>query len=231
MSFAAIHLNAKSRWPSLAACPVCEQLCFPLVLLRWIWWGFAAPRTATKPARPPLVSLRRATCDAMLPISERESSDMIRFAIVVAIIASSLAAAAAQSDEGPPRWAANIARKQQVIMHGVPRPYSGMRDPLPDTNAKLQRGQAVFDQHCAACHGWTGQGTGPEAFAQVPAPADLEWMAHTPKARSEPYMYWTVAEGGRSFESGMPAFKRTLSTRDIWSVIAYVRAGLPHRSP
>jgi mono/diheme cytochrome c family protein len=156
---------------------------------------------------------------------------MIRIALALALVGAPLAAAAGQSDEGPPRWAANIVRKQQVIMNGVPRPYSAIRDPLPATSAKLARGRALFDRHCSSCHGWTGQGGGPEAFALVPAPADLEWLARTPKARSEPYMYWTIAEGGRSFESDMPAFKRSLSRNDIWSVIAYIRAGLPRRAP
>jgi mono/diheme cytochrome c family protein len=156
---------------------------------------------------------------------------MIRYAMAAGVVLLPLAAAAAQSDEGPPRWAASLVRKQQVIMHGVPAPYASMRDPLPDTRAKLDRGRAIFDRHCAACHGWTGQGTGPESFAQVPAPADLEWLAGKPKGRADPYMYWTIAEGGRQFESEMPAYKGTLSRRDMWSVIAYVRAGLPRRSP
>jgi mono/diheme cytochrome c family protein len=156
---------------------------------------------------------------------------MIRYVIVAAILAAPVAAAVAQSDEGPPRWAANAVRKQQVIMHGIPRPYAGLHDPTPATIARLQRGRTVFDHNCAACHGWSGQGTGPDAFAQVPAPADLEWLARTPKNPSEPYMYWTVAEGGQAFESEMPAFKSKLSKKDIWAVIAYVRAGLPRRSP
>jgi len=160
-----------------------------------------------------------------------QGNAMIRYVIAVAIVGLPLAAAVAQPDAGQPRWQANIVRKQQVIMQGVPRPYSAMRDPSPDTTAKLDRGRTIFDRQCAACHGWAGQGTGPEAFAQIPAPADLEWLAHTPKGRSDPYMYWTVAEGGKAFDSEMPAFKKTLSKRDIWSVIAYIRAGLPRRSP
>ena len=43
----------------------------------------------------------------------------------------------------------------------------------------------------------------------------------------EPYLYWTIAEGGRQFESDMPAFKDRLAKKDIWAVIAYIRAGLP----
>ena len=156
---------------------------------------------------------------------------MIRFATALSLFCMPLAAAAVQSDEGPPRWAANIARKQYVIMRGVPVDYRYQRDPRIDTAIKIRQGQAVLDRHCAACHGWTGQGTGPEAFALVPAPADLEWMAHTPKDKAEPYLYWTIADGGKEFESDMPAFKGTLKKNEIWAVIAYIRAGMPRRMP
>lgn len=158
---------------------------------------------------------------------------MIRYAVAIAMIGVPIAAlaAVAQSDQGPPRWMANIARKQHVIMNGVPRPYGAMRDTSPDTRAKLRRGRALFDRNCASCHGWSGQGTGPDAFALVPAPADLEWLARSPKDRAGPYIYWSIAEGGRSFGSEMPAFKGTLPRRDIWAVTAYIRAGMPNASP
>jgi len=42
-------------------------------------------------------------------------------------------------------------------------------------------------------------------------------------------MYWTIAEGGQWLGSDMPSFKGTLSRNDIWSVIAYIRAGLGTR--
>ncbi len=153
---------------------------------------------------------------------------LILFGVLLAL---PVGPAASQSDDGPPRWAASLARKQFVIMSGIPGDYRYARDPSIDTAVKLRRGQAVFDRHCAACHGWTGEGTGPEAFALVPAPADLEWMARTPKDKAEPYMYWTIAEGGRQFESDMPAFKKTLSKSDTWAVIAYLRAGMPRKTP
>jgi len=156
---------------------------------------------------------------------------MMRYVAAAVIGVSSFAVAAVQSDMDRPRWMANIARHQKVVMYGVPEPYSAMHDASPDTSAKLRRGAEVFDQHCASCHGWTGQGTGPEGLFLVPAPADLQWLARTPKAKSDPYIYWSIAEGGKPFDSEMPAFKRTLSKRDIWSVTAYLRAGMPHASP
>jgi mono/diheme cytochrome c family protein len=152
-------------------------------------------------------------------------------ALGLAAVGLSVAAVAAQSDMGPPRWAANIARKELVIMNGVPAPYTGMRDPYPDTQKKIRRGRMLFDTHCTGCHGWTGAGAGPEAFALVPAPADLEWLAKSPRTRSEPYIYWSVAEGGDRFDSDMPAFKDRLSKEDMWAVVAYVSAGLPRNSP
>ena len=155
---------------------------------------------------------------------------MIRYVIVAAIaLFAMVGLAMAQPDTGPPRWMANMSRLHQVVMNGIPRPYANARDPMPDTPAKLRRGAAVFDRHCAACHGASGQGTGPDAFALVPAPADLEWLARTPESRSEPYMYWSIAEGGQSFGSEMPAFKQTLSPKDRWSVIAFIRAGFPRQ--
>lgn len=136
-------------------------------------------------------------------------------------------AAVAQQDTGPPRWMANIVRHQQVIMNGVPEPYSNMRDPAPDSPAKLREGALLFDRHCAACHGIGGRGSGPEAWDLVPQPADLDWLVHSPAKKAEPYMYWSVAEGGQSVGSDMPAFKNKLEQKDIWSVIAYIRAGYP----
>ena len=158
---------------------------------------------------------------------------MIRLPTLLAIVAVPLTAAAlAQTEEGPPsRWRANTARHQKVIMYGVPAPYTTVRDPTPDTPAKLRRGRALFDSHCAACHGWSGQGNGPEGYYLVPAPADLEWLGRAPKNKADPYIYWSVAEGGKQFDSEMPSFKPTLTKQQIWSLAAYLRAGMPYKSP
>ena len=156
---------------------------------------------------------------------------MKRYAIAAVIVGLPLAAAAATQEMDQPRWMANMARHQKVIMHGVPAPYSAMRDPSRDTPDKLRRGRALFDRHCASCHGWSGQGTGPEGFFLVPAPADLAWLARAPEGRADPYLYWSIAEGGKPFDSEMPAFRQTLRKDEIWSVAAYLRAGMPNASP
>lgn len=129
------------------------------------------------------------------------------------------------------RWKANIARHQKVVMYGVPPPYDAVRDPTPDNDEKLRRGAAIFDRQCSSCHGWSGRGTGPEGFFLVPAPADLAWLSQTPRDKADPYIYWSIAEGGQAFDSEMPAYKHNLSVEDIWSVTAYLRAGMPYSNP
>lgn len=155
---------------------------------------------------------------------------LINSIVAIAIVSVPIAAAVGQSDQDLPRWMANMERKQHVIMNGVPGPYRSAQDPQPDNKAKLWRGGAIFDQHCASCHGWSGHGNGPDAYALVPAPADLEWLGRTPKSTAQPYLYWSIAEGGQRFNSEMPAYKQTLTKQEIWSVAAYLRAGMPPKS-
>jgi mono/diheme cytochrome c family protein len=154
---------------------------------------------------------------------------MIRYGATVAAFLLPIAATALAQPSDPPRWMANISRHHRVVLQGVPRPYTAVRDPLPDTPAKLRRGTEVFGRHCAACHGLEGGGMGPAGYELVPAPADLEWLVQAPRSTAEPYMYWSIAEGGQLFGSEMPAFKKTLSRRDIWAVIAYIRSGQSFR--
>lgn len=155
-------------------------------------------------------------------------------AITIALFVISVGVAYAQPGGWRSRWGtigpgtmANLARHHQAMMYGVPAPYHAARDPLPDTAAKLIRGREIFHQSCAGCHGTKGYGDGVAADDLVPPPADLAWLAQTPVSRKDSYMLWAISEGGHQFGSDMPAFKTTLSRNDIWSVIGYVRAGLP----
>ena len=44
---------------------------------------------------------------------------------------------------------------------------------------------------------------------------------------SDAYLYyWTIAEGGQPVDTDMPAFKETLSSNEIRSIVSYVRNGL-----
>ena len=85
----------------------------------------------------------------------------------------------------------------------------------------------MYETNCASCHGATGAGDGAAGRTLSPPPGNLAWLAQMPMVDWDPFMYWTVAEGGTQFGSAMPAFKDRLSKDDIWAVIAYIQARLP----
>ena len=49
--------------------------------------------------------------------------------------------------------------------------------PADDGNKEMTMGEAVFVEHCAACHGPAGDGTGPVAGLLRKPPPDLRWLS------------------------------------------------------
>jgi putative copper resistance protein D len=96
-------------------------------------------------------------------------------------------------------------------------PTAALTNPIPPTRASIERGQQVYQDNCAACHGPFGRGDGPAGRALNPRPADLRLHAtqHTPGQ-----LYWWVSKGFPG--SAMPAFEDTLSEEDRWNVLNYV---------
>jgi mono/diheme cytochrome c family protein len=116
----------------------------------------------------------------------------------------------------------STARHHAAMMDGVPAPYADLHNPLPRTPATAERGAA----NCASCHGETGLGDGPASRGLNPKPANLARLSRMPMSRWDPFMYWTVAEGGAPFGTAMPSFRSSLPKDDIWAAIAYVQARL-----
>jgi len=122
----------------------------------------------------------------------------------------------------------SMVRHHQAMMYGIPEPYRSVRNPLTHSDATLRRGAQVYAENCAACHGPKGYGDGPAGKRLSPRPADLAWLSRSQMV-GDRYVYWTVAEGGQPVGSAMPAFKASLSQRDIWAVVTYVRQDLGAR--
>lgn len=120
-----------------------------------------------------------------------------------------------------------IPRHHFAMMSGIPAPYASMTNPLPHTQATLDRGAKIYAGNCAACHGEQGQGDGPAGANLSPPPGNLAWLSDMPMGQWDPFIYWTVAEGGSQFGTAMPAFKDSLSKDQIWAVTAYIQAHLP----
>ena len=121
------------------------------------------------------------------------------------------------------------ARRQRhwTFMHdGLPEEYESARSTIKVDKATIDAGRQLYAANCASCHGLTGDGDGEAAKSLTPSPALLSFMIQRPIA-VDPYLLWTISEGGKQFGTDMPAFKGNLTRRQIWQIVAYMRAGFP----
>jgi mono/diheme cytochrome c family protein len=86
-------------------------------------------------------------------------------------------------------------------------------------------GRALFETHCAACHGMGGGGDGPAAAALEPRPAALSDCAFANREADADWL--AVAHRGgpaRAFSPSMPAFNAELSREEITAILLHVRS-------
>jgi mono/diheme cytochrome c family protein len=115
------------------------------------------------------------------------------------------------------------ARHAYFMRQGVPAPYAKMANPLKASAVDLNAGKQLYADNCIACHGAGGRGDGVVGSTLDPRPADLAAIVRMPMA-SDGYLYWSIAEGGASFGTAMPAAKNTLQPEEIWKIILYIRS-------
>lgn len=106
----------------------------------------------------------------------------------------------------------------------------------PDDAAQVARGKAIYDQHCASCHGarLEGQANWKQRLSdgRMPAPphdaSGHTW--HHPDA----ILFGMTKNGlvpGKyappGYQSDMPAYANTLTDEEIWAVLAYIKSSWP----
>ncbi len=106
----------------------------------------------------------------------------------------------------------------------------------PDNGRQVAAGKAVYDRHCAACHGakLEGQPDWREKLpsGRLPAPphdaSGHTW--HHPDAILFGITKHGLVPGKYAppkYESDMPAFAGALADEDIWAVLAYIKSTWP----
>ena len=101
----------------------------------------------------------------------------------------------------------------------APKKASARRNPIGANVDSEQRGQSLFQENCASCHGTTGRGDGPVGKALTPPPADLAVMA---PQHSDGDFAWKISEG----RGVMPAWKGILSEAQIWDLVNFIKGVL-----
>ena len=108
----------------------------------------------------------------------------------------------------------------------VDYPARIMPDGILKDKIELSRGEALFMDKCASCHGKPGEGRSDRAtFFEPPAPdfTDAHYQRMDPA-----YLYWRI-EVGKSIEpfhsqgSVMPAWGMHLTEQQLWQIVAYLQ--------
>ncbi|GAB4228578.1 MAG: hypothetical protein Tsb0032_35360 [Kiloniellaceae bacterium] len=126
----------------------------------------------------------------------------------------------------PPQLQPRAKRHLEFLQAGVPVEYRSQRSPYPNVTKAVTAGKEVYVANCKACHGALGRGDGDAGLDLVPSPALLSQLMDQ-QGQVDEYLLWSVSEGGKPFDTPMPAFKDRLTEDQIWQVIAYMRAGFP----
>lgn len=130
----------------------------------------------------------------------------------------------------PKGMMARLLRQTTYMQFGVPDEYAGKSNSQPMTVETISKGRELYEKNCASCHGKDGLGDGDAANAVSPSPALLAYMIRRPVSVDE-YLLWCISDGGKQFDTAMPAFKEKIPTDDIWRIVAYMRAGFPADDP
>lgn len=119
-----------------------------------------------------------------------------------------------------------MVRSWTFINKEVPESYLSASNDVGYTTKAIAEGAPLYVANCKKCHGETGLGNGELAQDLTPSPALLAYLVQQPIAVDQ-YLLWSISEGGKKFDTAMPAFKTALTRVQIWQIIAYLRAGFP----
>jgi mono/diheme cytochrome c family protein len=98
--------------------------------------------------------------------------------------------------------------------------------------APAQDGRAIFEAHCAVCHGPTGKGDGAGARVIRQKMADFSDAAAM-RALSDRFLFDIIKKGSSQFgrSNAMPAWGMKLTDEEIRAVVAHIRSLASQQPP
>jgi mono/diheme cytochrome c family protein len=115
-------------------------------------------------------------------------------------------------DQNPPERSAHSKKT-------APNDSKLLTSPIRASQDDLARGQSLFYQRCASCHGEDGKSQTEIAAVGNLKPADLTLAAA--RSLSDGEIFWKISEAGE--QSGTPALKDRLPDEDRWRIVHYLR--------
>jgi len=92
-----------------------------------------------------------------------------------------------------------------------------LKQPYKPSYESLAMGKTLFNSYCISCHGRSGRGDGAPGMTFQVKPANFHDKAVM--SQSDGALFWKLTEG----HGDMPAYGQTLSTRERWHLIVYIR--------
>ncbi len=106
----------------------------------------------------------------------------------------------------------------QVKPWPVPDKSAKAANPVKSSAESIATGKALWNEHCASCHGKTGLGDGKKAAQLKTQPSDFSVAAF--QSQSDGSLYYKLAEG----RDDMPSFKKKIPDQeDLWSLVIFMR--------
>jgi mono/diheme cytochrome c family protein len=96
-----------------------------------------------------------------------------------------------------------------------------IKNPVPAAAASINTGRAVYGKQCRHCHGLRGLGDGPLA-PKNPRPSTLT-DATWDHGDSDGEIFTLIKNGAPAPNSEMKGMKGTLTDKDIWNVVNFLR--------
>lgn len=109
----------------------------------------------------------------------------------------------------------------------IPAEYDRQKQPFALTAATWDEGRRIYSTKCLSCHGCSGRGDGPYASMNNARPADLRQVKF--QNRQPSFFLWRVSEGVPG--TVMPQWEQTLSKRERWLVVLFIRAAFANQVP
>ena len=110
-----------------------------------------------------------------------------------------------------------LARPGSVDEWKVPDAAAAKANPIPWDGSGVVAAKTLFVARCSSCHGSTGKGDGPAAFAFKPTPKDL--ADFSVMDQSDGALFWKMSEG----RLPMPGFGSVLSDEHRWQIVQFIR--------
>jgi thiosulfate dehydrogenase len=120
-----------------------------------------------------------------------------------------------RANSAPPEMERRIA--MSALDSSVERHAPRVNNPVPPTDENLIQGLKIYTMNCAGCHG--GPDRKPVPFGQSFYPRAPNLILHPPDD-PEWHVFYVIRNGVRY--TGMPAWDKTLSERDLWKLTAFL---------